>query len=161
MRGWLTRTRLLSMDIPGPSIPTVIPPETALALMRPAAETALQLDPLLAEAHAAMGLLHSRKLDWQKAEESFRRAIDLNPSLTAIYTNYCSSTLLPLGKLDEAERLLRTALQSDPLSLEVHRELARLQIIAGRYEEAIDNLEHDASGRPRLLMMPTCVSREL
>jgi tetratricopeptide (TPR) repeat protein len=120
---------------------TVIPSETALALMRPAAETALQLDPMLAEAHAAMGLLHSRKLDWQKAEESFRRAIDLNPSLTAIYTNYCSSTLLPLGKLDEAERLLRAAFHTDPLSLEVRRGMGHLQIIAGRYEEAIDNLE--------------------
>jgi eukaryotic-like serine/threonine-protein kinase len=130
-----------STDIPGPSIPTVIPSETALALMRPAAETALQLDPMLAEAHAAMGLLHSRKLDWQKAEESFRRAIDLNPSLTAIYTNYCSSTLLPLGKLDEAERLLRAAFHTDPLSLEVRRGMGHLQIIAGRYEEAIDNLE--------------------
>jgi tetratricopeptide (TPR) repeat protein len=110
--------------------------------MRPAAEAALQLDPLLAEAHAAMGLLHSRTREWQKAEESFRRAIVLNPSLTAVYTNYSSSTLLPLGKLDEAERLLREAFQTDPLSLEVRRAMGHLQIIAGRYEEAIDSLEH-------------------
>ena len=131
-----------SMDIPGPLRPNVIPSETALALMRPAAETALQLDPMLAEAHAAMGLLHSRKRDWQKAEESFRRAIVLNPGLTAIYTNYSSAILLPLGKLDEAERLLRAAFQTDPLSLEVRRGMGHLQIIAGRYEEAIHNLEH-------------------
>ena len=65
-----------SEEIPGPFKPNAIPPETALALMGPAAQTALRLDPLLAEAHAAMGLLYSRKLDWQKAEESFRRAID-------------------------------------------------------------------------------------
>jgi tetratricopeptide (TPR) repeat protein len=110
--------------------------------MRPAAETALQLDPMLPEAHAAMGLLHSRERDWQKAEELFRRAIDLNPSLTAIYTNYSSWTLLPLGKVDEAERLLRAAFQTDPLSLEVRRGMGHLQIIAGRYEEAIDSLEH-------------------
>jgi serine/threonine-protein kinase len=131
-----------STEIQDPLRPTVIPPETALALMRPAAETALQLDPMLAEAHAAMGLLHSRERDWQKAEESFRRAIDLNASLTAIYTNYSSWTLLPLGKVDEAERLLRAALQTDPLSLEVRRGMGHLQIIAGRYEEAIDSLEH-------------------
>ena len=56
-----------SEEIPGPFKPTAILPETALALMGPAAETALQLDPLLAEAHAAMGLLYSRKLDWQKS----------------------------------------------------------------------------------------------
>ena len=130
-----------SEEIRGPFKPTAILPETALALMGPAAETALQLDPLLAEAHAAMGLLYSRKLDWQKAEESFRRAIDLNPSLTQIYTSYSISTLIPLGKLAEAEQCLRRALQSDPLSLSVQRELAWLQFITGRYEEAVDSLE--------------------
>jgi len=150
-----------SMDIQGPLRPTVIPSETALALMRPAAETALQLDPMLAEAHAAMGLLHSRKLDWQKAEESFRRAIDLNPSLTAIYTNYSSSTLLPLGKLDEAERLLRAAFQTDPLSLEVRRAMGELQIIAGRYEEAIDNLEHVRTVDPDLTYVDLHLARAL
>ena len=93
--------------IPGPFRPNTIPPETALALMSPAAETALRLDPLLAEAHAAMGLLYPRKLDWQKAEESFRRAIDLNPSPTQIYASYSVSTLIPLGKLAEAEQGLR------------------------------------------------------
>jgi tetratricopeptide (TPR) repeat protein len=150
-----------SMDIPGPLIPTVIPPETALALMRPAAETALQLDPMLAEAHAAMGLLHSRTREWQKAEESFRRAIDLNPSLTAIYTNYSSSTLLPLGKLDEAERLLRAAFQTDPLSLEVRRGMGYLQIIAGRYDEAIDTLEHVRTVDPDFTYVDLQLARAL
>ena len=130
-----------SLDIQGPLRPNAITPETALALMGPAAETALRLDPLLAEAHAAMGLLYSRKLDWQKAEESFRRAIDLNPSLTEIYTSYSMSTLVPLGKLAEAEQGLRRALQSDPLSLSLQRELAWLPFITGRYEEAIESLE--------------------
>jgi tetratricopeptide (TPR) repeat protein len=69
-----------SEEIAGPFKPTAIPPDTALAPIGPAAETALQLDPMLAEAHAAMGLLYSRRLDWQQAEESFRRAIELNPS---------------------------------------------------------------------------------
>ncbi len=150
-----------STDIPGPLRPNVIPPETALALMRPAAEAALRLDPLLAEAHAAMGLLHSRTREWQKAEESFRRAVDLNPSLTAIYTNYSSSTLLPLGKLDEAERLLRAALQIDPLSLEVRRGLGALQICAGRYEEAIDNLEHVRTVDPDFTYVDLNLARAL
>ena len=62
-----SRLRLAgSTEIQGPLRPAAIPPETALALMGPAAETALRLDPLLAEAHAAMGLLYSRKLDLAK-----------------------------------------------------------------------------------------------
>jgi TolB-like protein/Tfp pilus assembly protein PilF len=131
-----------SEQIPGRFGPAaMVRPDTALELIRPAAETALQLDPLLAEAHAAMGLLSARKLDWQKAEESFRRAIDLNPSLTHIYVTYSMSTLVPLGKLAEAEQLLQRALQSDPLSLNVQRELAWQQLLTGRYEEAIDGFE--------------------
>ena len=77
--------------------------------------------------------MYLRKLDWQKAEESFRRAIELNPSLTQIHASYSISTLIPLGKLTEAEEGLRRALQSDPLSLSLQRELASLQFITGRY----------------------------
>ena len=150
-----------SEEIPGPFKPTAIPPETALALMGPAAETALQLDPLLAEAHAAMGLLYSRKLDWQKAEESFRRAIDLNPSLTQIYASYSISTLIPLGKLAEAEQGLRRALQSDPLSLSLQRELAWLQFITGRYEEAIDSLERIRAVDPHFSTVDIRLARAL
>jgi hypothetical protein len=65
--------------------------------MARAAKTALQIDPLLAEAHAAMGLLYSRKLGWQKAEESFRRAIDLNPRLTQIYNELLDLNADPAG----------------------------------------------------------------
>ena len=150
-----------SEEIPGPFRPTAIPPETALALMGPAAETALRLDPLLAEAHAAMGLVYSRKLDWQKAEESFRRAIELNPSLTQIHASYSISTLIPLGKLAEAEQGLRRALQSDPLSLSLQRELAWLQFITGRYEEAIDSLEHIRAVDPHFSTVEMRLARAL
>ena len=150
-----------SEEIPGPFRPTAMPPETALALMGPAAETALRLDPLLAEAHAAMGLVYSRKLDWQKAEESFRRAIELNPSLTQIHASYSISTLIPLGKLAEAEEGLRRALQSDPLSLSLQRELASLQFITGRYEEAIDILEHILAVDPHFSTAERSLARAL
>jgi TolB-like protein/tRNA A-37 threonylcarbamoyl transferase component Bud32 len=125
----------MSMEIQG------IPSETALSRMRPAAVKALEIDPLLAEAHAAMGLLHSRERDWENAQRSFQRAIQLNATLTRTYTNYVTSTLIPLGRIDEATRLLEGALRADPLSLDVRRELAMVQIIAGRYEEAIANVE--------------------
>jgi Tfp pilus assembly protein PilF len=107
----------MSMEIQG------IPSETALARMRPAAVKALEIDPLLAEAHAAMGLLHSRERDWENAQRSFQRAIQLNATLTRTYTNYVTSTLIPLGRVDEATRLLEEALRADPLSLDVRREL--------------------------------------
>lgn len=117
-----------------------VPFETALARMRPAATRALELDPLLAEAHAALGLVHSRDRDWVNAEKSFERAIQLNPSLTHVYFHYSVSTLIPLGKLDRAEALGQAALSADPLSHDAQRNLALLQLLSGRYEEAIQLL---------------------
>ena len=108
-----------------------------------------------------MGLLYSRKLDWQRAEESFRRAIDLNPSLTQIYTSYSISTLIPLGKLAEAEQCLRRAFQSDPLSLSVQRELAWLQFITGRYEEAVASLERIRAVDPNFSNVDRSLARAL
>ena len=124
--------------------------------MRPAAVNALKLDPLLAEAHAAMGLLHSRERDWENAQRSFQRAIQLNPSLTRTYTNYVTSTLIPLGK---AARLLEEALRADPLSLDVRRELAMVQIMAGstRTRSPTSSVFERSTPTSHL---PSCFSRE-
>jgi serine/threonine protein kinase/tetratricopeptide (TPR) repeat protein len=113
----------------------------AQGLMRRAAAKALELDPDLAEAHAAMGLVYARDLDWQASQRDFERAIALNPSLSQVYTSYSFFTLRPLRKFDEAERLLKIALRSDPLSLDVWREMAEVYFTAGRYDEAIDLLQ--------------------
>lgn len=44
-----------------------------LVRMRVAAEKAIQLDPLLAEAHNALGMVYARGAQWDLAEKSFRR----------------------------------------------------------------------------------------
>lgn len=118
-----------------------IPFETAYSVMRPAAVKALQLDPLLPEALAATGWVYSYEHDWPNAEKAFERAIELNPSLTQTYTSYSISTLEPLGKFDKALQFLQVALQNDPLSLDVLREIGQVQLLAGRYEEAIDTFQ--------------------
>lgn len=52
-----------------------LPFKTAHSIMRPAAVKAIELDPLLGEAHAAMGWVHAYDFHWENAEESFRRGI--------------------------------------------------------------------------------------
>ena len=49
--------------------------------MRAAAEKAIQLDPMLAEAHDALGMAYARDAQWEQSEKSFRRAIALDPNL--------------------------------------------------------------------------------
>ena len=42
-----------------------------------AAKRALELDPDSAEAHASLGMLASNRLQWQQAENRYRRALEL------------------------------------------------------------------------------------
>lgn len=111
--------------------------EAAHSVTRPSAVRALQLDPLLAEAHAAMGIVYARERDWEKAEQSFQRAIELDPSLTQAYTNYAFTTLRPLDKREQAEEILQAARRIDPLSLDVQREIGQLELDTGRTGEAL------------------------
>jgi TolB-like protein/DNA-binding winged helix-turn-helix (wHTH) protein/predicted Zn-dependent protease len=107
-----------------------------LARMRAAAEKAIELDPLLAEAHEALAVIFARDGQWGQAEKSFRRAIELDPNRSSTYLSYSDWLLTVLGRNDEALQQLRVAEKLDPLSPLVHRSLAYALIDVGRYEEA-------------------------
>ena len=111
-------------------------PPDELTLMRTAAEKAIELDPLLAEAHAAVGSMYARSGDWTRAEQSFRRAIEIDPNTSSIRSDFAYWVLAVQGRLDEALAQLRSAQRADPLSPPVHQLLAFVLIYMGRYEEA-------------------------
>jgi TolB-like protein/Tfp pilus assembly protein PilF len=133
----------------------------AQSIIRTAAVKALELDPLLPDAHEAMGWVHARELDWSSAENAFKRAIDLNPSLSQTYTSFSTSTLRPLGKRDDALRLLRVALKNDPLSLQVQQEIGQVQIENGQYEEAVTTFERVRAIEPDFPFADTFHARAL
>ena len=135
--------------------------EQGLTGMRPAAIKALELDPLLAEAHAAMGITYARERDWENARKSFERAIELNPTLTQTRTGYSHSTLLPLGQSEKAQELLGAALTIDPLSLAARRELALAQFIGGRYDDAIANVRNVLAEDPDFMFANQLLARAL
>ena len=120
-----------------------------VARMRPVAEKAIELDPLLAEAYAAIGATYAREFDWVNAERSFLRALELNPTLTWIHTHFALHVLVPLGRAQEAERVLMSALESDPLSADVRRDLGFAQLAAGRYDEAVASIRSALAADPK------------
>jgi TolB-like protein/Tfp pilus assembly protein PilF len=83
---------------------------------RAAAEQALKLDPLLAEAHAALGEV---KLyfdwDWEAAGRSFERAIALNPSLATARSDFSWYFHL-MGQPEKSLEQARLAEELDPLT---------------------------------------------
>jgi serine/threonine-protein kinase len=108
-----------------------------LPRMTEAAHEAYRLDPDLAEANAAMGLLMARGLHWSEARDYFAKALSMNPSLTAIHSDAAAFLLLPLGRTDDAMRLLEVARTVDPLSLDVPRTLVLIQLAADKYHDAL------------------------
>jgi len=70
---------------------------------------AIQLDPLPAEAHAALGNMYARDREWVNARTSFLKALDLNPTLTSTHTDFVLGVLMPIGDTDEALRQLDAA----------------------------------------------------
>ena len=104
--------------------------------MRAMAEHALQLDPLLEEAHEALGDVYARDGQWSQAEASFRRAIELNPNSSEARLEFVTHYLWPLGRLDESVQQLREAEKADPLSPAVQFEYGALLLSAGRFSEA-------------------------
>lgn len=122
--------------------------DRAYPVMRAEAADALRLDPLLAEAHVAMGWVFAYEHDWANADEAFRRALALNPALTEAYTSYSIATLQPQARWADALRMLQAASLRDPLSLDVQREIGEVQLYSGRHAEAVDTLQRVAEIEP-------------
>jgi TolB-like protein/DNA-binding winged helix-turn-helix (wHTH) protein len=114
------------------------PPRQMYPLAKNAALKALALDDGLAEAHIALAwITYTYEWDNGRAEQEFRRAIQLNPNYSyghALYGEY----LARRGRNSESEQQVTTAIQLDPLSPVVLTEMYLPYYFSRRYESAID-----------------------
>jgi serine/threonine-protein kinase len=108
----------------------------AIAKLRVTADKAIKMDPLLEEAHIALGVMHARDGRWEAAENSFREAIRLNPNRSDTYISYSDWILDPTGRTLDAIDQLRRAETLDPLSDSVKHNLAETLMAVGRFDEA-------------------------
>jgi DNA-binding winged helix-turn-helix (wHTH) protein/tetratricopeptide (TPR) repeat protein len=107
---------------------------------RRAANMALELDPLLGEAHASRAFAaFLYDWDWETAEWGFRRAIELNPNHAEAHHWY-AIYLAHLGRHEEALREARLAQDLDPLSLLMSQTAGMVLCLARLYDQAIDAL---------------------
>jgi TolB-like protein/lipoprotein NlpI len=108
---------------------------------RQAARKALELDPQLAEAHAAMGAYQALEWNWSGAGASFQRAIELNPNLAQAHLLYATMYLVPTGQLKEAMGATLRAHELDPLTRVTRGMLARMFYYNHEYARAMAELE--------------------
>ena len=103
---------------------------------REAAEKALALDPQLADAHLAMGRIHQvYDWDWEAADASFRRALDLEPG-NALALRRAGLQALTLGRWNEAIDLDNKAIERDPLRPASYSSLGSALLAVNRDREA-------------------------
>ena len=110
--------------------------EDSLVRMQAVAEKALQLDPLLPEAHDALGVVYARLGEWTKSQHSFMRAIELDPKASTPRLDLAMNVLLPLGWVSDGLWQVRTAEASDPYSHDVQAAYAYILISAGEFDQA-------------------------
>jgi serine/threonine-protein kinase len=101
-----------------------------------AANRALALDSAQAEAHVALGMMHSHAWEWDVAGDEFRRALALDPTDASAHTQY-GRYLIQVGRPQEALTELRTAQQLDPVSAVAPAWMISANLALGRLDEAL------------------------
>jgi serine/threonine protein kinase len=124
-------------------------PGEAISRAKEMALKALQIDEGLPEAHAALGFFKTQyEWDWSGAQQSYERAIELNPGYAAAHRWYAVH-LMYRGRINEAMAEIERALHLDPLSVITNRQYVLVYCHAGQADRAVEaakrTLELDAS----------------
>src|SRR6266853_3741289 len=115
-----------------------------------AATKALALDPLLAEAHAALGVVKSHyDFDFPSAQSEFLKAIELNPNYSNAHLFYAGAYLTPMGRHKDAIAEMQKALEVDPLSVPLNNMLGQTYLWAEDYEKALQQFQSTIGLDPR------------
>jgi serine/threonine-protein kinase len=113
-----------------------------------AQELALQIDPVLAEAHASRGFsLLLFNWEFGKAEEALRRALDLNPGYASAH-QWLGFTLGLTMRLQEARAAMRTAQELDPFSASINTTAVWPVYWARLFDEAVEGFRNAAALHP-------------
>jgi tetratricopeptide (TPR) repeat protein len=129
----------------GESVPAV----EALQQAKAHAEEALRRDDSLAESHLALAeAVLLAEYDWERANGEFQRALAIDPAYSDARYNYAHMCLSPLGRYDQAARLLEEGLKKDPFSSKMHTELANIDLKRGRIDEAVERFRQNLARHP-------------
>jgi TolB-like protein/tetratricopeptide (TPR) repeat protein len=103
---------------------------------RTAAQSAIALDPDLAEAHAALASIHMFfDADWPGSEAEFQKAVSLGPSTSTAYYRY-ANLLTGLARFDLAIEMAENALRIDPIAISALHAAGLAKLFKGDFEGA-------------------------
>src|SRR5215813_2113735 len=132
---------------------SVMPFAECSAAAYEAASTAVELDPNLAEGHAALGqAILCRDFAWASAEQQLLRAIELNPNQAPARIWY-GLQLAMEGRFTESMREAYTARDLDPLAIISRFSVVYCSYHARRYDEALRFAQATIETEPNNFMM--------
>ena len=117
-----------------------------------AAARAIEIDPDLAEAHAALGfatLFYDR--DWRTAERHLKRALELNPNSSESRLAY-SAVFTFSTRFDKGVKELARARELDPLNLRASALEGLVMVIAGNVDEGLARLHSTIEADPNFFL---------
>ncbi len=100
------------------------------------ARKALEVDPMLGEAHCSLAMLENA-WEWNTKQcgVEFRRCLELNPNYAMAVAKYATSFLQPVGRFEEGAIWLKRALVLDPLSPHVNADFACNLVYRGLFDQ--------------------------
>ncbi|MCO6510649.1 MAG: protein kinase [Aridibacter famidurans] len=106
-----------------------------------AARKALEIDPNLADAHAAFAYVAAALFwDWETAEREFGIALEMDPNNAAARVRYGYNYLLPMARTKEAIAEIKRALELEPLSIPIGAMLADAYLEDGQIDKALEQI---------------------
>lgn len=113
---------------------------------------ALELDPDLADAYLARGMIywtHRNGFPHEQAIREIKHAVELDPNLAEAH-HQLAMIFLHVGLLEKAEQELQTAQQLEPTNMGVRYRVAVTLLDEGKPQEAMAGLEGTRSFSPEL-----------
>lgn len=112
---------------------------------------AIALQPNAPGLHYRLGLMLTRSSNepavWEEARQAFLEELRIDPAYARCYVEL-GAMLRKQGKLDEAEKLLKTGLSIDADLPEAHVELGRIQVARGQLNEALAHFQEAVRQAP-------------
>jgi TolB-like protein/DNA-binding winged helix-turn-helix (wHTH) protein/Tfp pilus assembly protein PilF len=115
----------------------IVPIGQVYSHAKSAALKALELDPDLSEAHAALAeVLNDYEWDWAEAGKEYKRAIELDPNNANAHHWYAMS-LIWVGRTGEAIAEIERASQLDPAGVHINANVGLIFLWARQYDRAV------------------------
>jgi serine/threonine-protein kinase len=124
-------------------------PLDALPRAKEAAQKALEMDGSLMEARVPLAAITAvNEWHWDQADSMFQNILSFHPDYAPAHQAYAMMCLLPMRRFEEAIDHVQIARQLDPLALLINVHVGGAFYLAGRYDEAIEQLRNTLELEP-------------